>query len=360
MCISGIYAITDEISNIENGISTSSVDISLKEYNQDDEIFQDDGKYVVPGDEITLIPRAHNLGIDCYIRTKITYTIAGDKLEEIDFIKGNYSSWIKSEDYYYYDTVLGKEDSIDLFNKILIPSNLSGEYNGKKVSIRINVDAIQARNFDGNWNEVTIQKSVDRTYDIDYSGASSVIFENDTNNHVTVGDSFFNNLGNMLPGDCISENIKIKNDSSNKNRYYMAIHYDELNQNEIDLLKEIKLSVRNSNNHILVDNNLAFKGKQNLGDLNTKEEDSYIIELNFPKSIGNDYSKLFTKIIWEFSYEPLEESNNYNSISNVENPNTGDFKRDWPITVFLLSALGFIVTSVLDKINKKNMEVREL
>ena len=36
----------------ESGLSTSAVDIEIKEYNQNNEPFQDDGKVVMPGDEI--------------------------------------------------------------------------------------------------------------------------------------------------------------------------------------------------------------------------------------------------------------------------------------------------------------------
>ena len=124
MFISGIYALQDEMSDVENGLSTSAVDIELKEYNQNNESFQEDGKKVMPGDEIGLIPRVNNLGIECYIRTKITYTINGDDFPIVDYITGNYSSWTKKDDYYYYGSILGKEESVDLFNKVLIPNHL--------------------------------------------------------------------------------------------------------------------------------------------------------------------------------------------------------------------------------------------
>ena len=56
----------------------------------------------MPGDEINLVPRVNNLGIDCYIRAKITYTVDDQELPVTDYINGNYSSWTKDGDYYYY------------------------------------------------------------------------------------------------------------------------------------------------------------------------------------------------------------------------------------------------------------------
>ena len=76
MCISGIYSLSNEVINsTESTISTGAVDIELKEYNGSNEPFSEDGKVVVPGEDISLIPRVNNLGIECYLRAKITYTI---------------------------------------------------------------------------------------------------------------------------------------------------------------------------------------------------------------------------------------------------------------------------------------------
>lgn len=373
MCISGIYALKDEMSDIENGLSTSSVDIEIKEYNQNNELFDEDGKHVSPGDEIVLIPRVNNLGIECYIRAKFTYTIDDDSFSVVDYVTGNYSSWTKKGEYYYYDSIFEKNASVDLFNKVSIP-NLSSEYNGKKVVIHIVVDAIQARNFDGNWDNVEIKESIDRTYDIDYDGESSVIYEDDTKNHIVLDDGFFDNLGNILPGDRMNENVKILNSSKNKNKYYLAIDYDELSQDEIALLRKIKLIIRNSSDEVLVDSNLADKSKHNLGIFNENEGDSYEIELSFPSDADNDYSRLFTKILWKFSYDTVEQhdedsddetdgnsdKDNIPVPDNSSNPATGDFKFDWSITVFLLSTLGLIITLIYGKINNKKYKEKRI
>ena len=132
MSITGIYSLSDEINKAESGLSTSAVDISIQEYNQNNEIFLENGKRVMPGDEITLIPRINNLGIDCYIRAKITYTIDQETIITSDYIEGNYTSWTNKDDYYYYDSILEKGKSIDLFDKVKIP-NLDIDYQGKVI-----------------------------------------------------------------------------------------------------------------------------------------------------------------------------------------------------------------------------------
>ena len=79
MCISGIYSLSSEINDTETTVSTGAVDIKLEEFNGNNEPFTEDGKVVMPGEEISLVPKVNNLGIECYLRTKITYTINNEE-----------------------------------------------------------------------------------------------------------------------------------------------------------------------------------------------------------------------------------------------------------------------------------------
>ena len=68
-----------------------------------------------------------------------------------------------------------------------------------------------------------------------------------------------------------------------------------------------------------------------------------------PNDIDNGYSKLFTKIMWRFSYEVVEK---YVPV----NPKTWDLQFDLSIAVFILSTIGFLVVLVLGKRNTENIE----
>ena len=87
--ISGIYALTnDVINNTESTISTSYVDIKLEQY-QNDESYTKENEVVVPGEVIPLNTKINNLGINCYVRAKITYTLNNTEYIESNFINGD-------------------------------------------------------------------------------------------------------------------------------------------------------------------------------------------------------------------------------------------------------------------------------
>ena len=339
MCISGIYSLSNEINDTETTLSTGAVEIELKEYNGNDELFSEDGKLVMPGEEISLVPRVNNLGIECYLRVKITYTIDSEEINEIDYINGNYSSWNKEDGYYYYDSVLEKNGSVDLFNNVSIPDNLLNEYQGNEVKVRIVVEAVQAKNFDGNWDEVEILDSINKTYDIDGSGSSTVIYVNGAENHVKTDDGFFDSLGGLLPGDSVSETITILNSSKDENSYLLTIDND-LSDDEKKLLEKFKLVIKDSDGNEVVSTDLSDASEHLLGTFGANKGDTYTIEVLLPKEANNEVSKLLAKLKWSFSLEV---------ISPGENPKTWDLKFDLSLTLFLFSALGLLIVLILER-----------
>ena len=93
--VSGIYALVDDvINNTESTISTSYVDIKLEEY-QNGEPYTKENEVVMPGEIVPLNTKISNLGIDCYVRAKIIYTLnntARQELEKYSNTIHNYAS----------------------------------------------------------------------------------------------------------------------------------------------------------------------------------------------------------------------------------------------------------------------------
>lgn len=361
MTVSGIYSLSSEvISGTQSTLSTSYVDLTIDEVNSDGTPYAISNEVVVPGEEILLIPRINNLGAECYLRAKITYAIDGEEYNELDYIDGDYSGWSSDGEYYYYENSVGKNESLNLFDKIHIPDNLDAEKAGTSILVNILVEGVQAKNFES-WDDVEILEGVERAYYVDTDGDSTIIYENNADQYIELDDAFFNNLGNMLPGDSTKEQISVENSSKKIMSYYVSIDDSEMTQEEKDLLENIRLIITNGDGEVISDGTLHIKDKLLLGTYYPGESEDLIFEVQLPKNLNNQYSKLYTKLLWNFSLQDEGEPgganpNTNNEGSNHGNPNTGDFKFDLSITVFLVSALGLAIVLILEKLETEKIE----
>ena len=345
--ISGIYALTNDIiNNTESTISTSYVDIKLEQY-QNGESYTKENEVVLPGEVVPLNTKINNLGIDCYVRAKITYTLNNTQYNESNYINGDYKNWTKKDDYYYYDSVLNQSEVINLFDAIQIPNEITNESSGDTLIVHILVEAVQAKNFDGNWDEVDIKEAVNRSYSMDSEGKSEIIYENNADKYIDIGDGFFNNLGGLLPGDNITDQITINNNSNNKIRYHLSIDKKNLTDEETDLLKNVNITIKNSKGEELYNGKLTEVNNLLLGIFNSGSNGIITFTISIPSNLDNEYSKIATKIIWVFSVE--EEKSGIN-------PETWDLRFDWSITLFVFSALGLLIVMILEKREKNNIE----
>ena len=345
--ISGIYALTNDIiNNTESTISTSYVDIKLEQY-QNGESYTKENEVVLPGEVVPLNTKINNLGIDCYVRAKITYTLNNTQYNESNYINGDYKNWTKKDDYYYYDSVLNQSEVIDLFDAIQIPNEITNESSGDTLIVHILVEAVQAKNFDGNWDEVDIKEAVNRSYSMDSEGKSEIIYENNADKYIDIGDGFFNNLGGLLPGDNITDQVTINNNSNNKIRYHLSIDKKNLTDEETDLLKNVNITIKNSKGEELYNGKLTEVNNLLLGIFNSGSNGIITFTISIPSNLDNEYSKIATKIIWVFSVE--EEKSGIN-------PETWDLRFDWSITLFVFSALGLLIVMILEKREKNNIE----
>ena len=352
MLVSGIYAVSSEITSSNKNISTSAVDLELKEYDQDGNPFNEDGKKVMPGDKINLVTKVNNLGIDCYIRTKLIYKVHKNTIVEKNYINGNYKSWEEKDGYYYYESVFKENETVELFDEIVIPKNLTNSSSGKKVTLTIIVDAVQSEHFNNNWDNIEIKKSVDRTYDIDFDGEMPIVYENNSQDHIKIDDDFFNDLKDIIPGDKKSEVISINNVSKSKKRYYLSIDYNNLTEEELKLLNKMELTIKKENGKTIAKNSLANIKNIVLGTYKSGEKDNLTISIYLPIDADNDYSKLLSKIVFRFYLE--------NPSDELINPATSDESFDWSIKVFIMSSIGFLIVLLVEKKNDLDIEKNKI
>ncbi|MCR5145864.1 MAG: hypothetical protein K6B70_00725 [Clostridia bacterium] len=361
MLVSGIYSFTNvSILTIKNEIYTGAVKIGIEEYtiSNGKEILykEENAPTVVPGQEISLIPRISNVGDSCYIRAKVSYS-QENNTNSTNFKKiGEISDdWVIKDNYFYYKPVVKTGEKVDFFKSLIIPEDIPNDYQGKSIYFNISVEAIQADNFKPNfesdkpWDGVVVEKASEEVYKIDkvqLSSNAKVEYENSAQKYIDVPDDFFGKLGHLVPGDVITHEVKINNTTSEQVECFVSLKKEsDLSDKVVKLLKQLELT-------ITVDDKVVYQGslydveRISLGKYWDKKSSKAIFAIKVPEELGNDYSILNTSINWVFSIDGKEKK-------AEPSPQTGDVKVKAALGIFVAAAIGLIIALFADKKLKK-------
>lgn len=140
-----------------NTVTMGHVDIDLKEKtgSGETETITDKGllfENIVPGDVLLKNPiiTVAEGSEDCYLRAKVVVEgLDADHVADL-FANDNINieeNWIKSGDYYYYQSVVEAGTPVSLFTTVTIPTKWGNEVAKEDFTISITAEAIQADNF---------------------------------------------------------------------------------------------------------------------------------------------------------------------------------------------------------------------
>lgn len=142
----------------QNVISTGSIDIAVKEYQNigNETVPYTDPEFpIMPGDIVSKIVKVENTGSgSAYIRAKINVSFDSDTGEEAlptDCIKLNLGSdWTLGNDgYYYYNKIVDSGEMTEfLFDSVEMDKDAGNEYQNQTLKISIDAEGIQSKNND--------------------------------------------------------------------------------------------------------------------------------------------------------------------------------------------------------------------
>lgn len=322
-----------------NKVDTGVVNIEISEYmlNDDgDEVPWEDGQWVLPGMTVSKIPYFTATGIDCYIRATVDIEegIDVDQSITVDSLKGISNDWVRVGDYFYYKEPLKTGESVDFFHSFLIPSEWDSDENLANVgdwgfSINVTVDAIQSENFipDFNssnpWGDIIVQESIHKDgYDVNLFTTNSettmsVVVE-DANNIVVKPKDFFEGFKTMVPGDVLTDSVKI----NSKGNYEIFFSSESLA--DIDLLQKLGLKlvlVKDVKEVVIYDSSLdAEIDRLSLGKFTNGEEAELIFTVSMPVELDNEYTLRNASVKWSFEVEPYGDGND----NSGDNGTSGD------------------------------------
>ena len=318
ICQSPVMAKTKTyITESVNNVSIGDINIELFEYtlNKDlNEIPMPYKSFVKPGDDLPQIVRIKNVANDAWVRIKLDFQSDNNmKGLSDDLITLASDEWQKIGDYYYALKPMKHGTYVDFMKSIHIPEYWTEAYSGMEFRIIVTADAVQMQNFvpdfnsDDPWFGTAIEQCVHDVYEIPVIPEGqqfSIEFRGGAEGFIRVGDDFFSNWAEMMPGDTVTDNIQIRN----KYKSGIKLYFTAQNLSGSKLLDQLDI-------RILCDEHIIYEGKMKdlerslIAEYPTNTEGIIQYEVHVPSELTNEYALEKGKVKWIFETE-IDESIN--------------------------------------------------
>lgn len=308
---SNVYASSSDYSiGVENNLSIGGINISLAEYeyNNGRLVPCETANNVLPGQEVSHVVRVTNELSKAWIRAKVEYINDSGLTELNDNMLNINMGWVKSGEYYYYKHGVESKGYVDLFDRVVIPYEWDESHMSKDFGIVVTVEAVQFSNFTPNFGSndpwfgtliETWSNNMDNRVVSSNTSNFQIIFQNGSEGFIRLGDDFFSNWGELMPGDVVTDSIEIGNNYSSD----VTIYFKTETVSSSDLLNKIRLTI-SQNGTILYSGSLnasELNSGISLGTFRRGEASRFLdYELRVPSDLTNIHALSSTKVKWVF------------------------------------------------------------
>lgn len=322
-----------------------------------------------PGDTVKQSVNVKNTGtLDMLVRLKVEKgwngpadqsQIPADSLDslnpdtdEVIKIKFNDQKWMAGSDgYFYYLGILkpGESTAEALYDEFMIDESVSNEYQGKSGLVSVQMECLQAAadavsSWGMTYGELGVAEPEAKT-----AKASEVVFSKDKKfEFLSEGQDVFPSFKNLVPGESISQNLTIANQSSENITIFLKPETDsKKGAGKAEYIEKLlrqyaKIAITDSNGRSLYSGPVSASdtGEISLGNISSKEDLRLSVTLQLDPSIENEYQELAAGVNWKFAAQG-EDGKKTTSTSAL--PKTG-LEVMWPLLILgILAVIGALI-----------------
>ena len=356
-------AAVSRVSTVEV-LSTGKVDIRLEELVQGPEGISSwtDQIAVMPGMEISKIPRISNGAADCYVRALVEFSGGEESGRTLDVadLYGISDDWVRQGDYYYYKKILKSGESTDLFQGIRIPEDWeqTPEADGDW-EVRVRVDAVQAAHMEPDSYAEAPWESGGRTVTIEAARMEEPLLTEETMEIRTVlvdetarqllarPEDFISDFGTFLPGDTRERLVQLENRTDKARSLYFRVEAGEEWMDQMNLTVTVTADGQESIRWEGKLTDSQWKEYRQICRLSPGESGQLAIELSLPGELGNQYSARSGEALFELCAD--EET-----AEAARPPKTGDATGTvWALLAAEAGAVGILAAGILHRVRRR-------